>query len=194
MGFLSFIISLQERLTFHKGPLTNLVKRSLVITNNNSQPVAFKVKTTAPKVGHFTFKMLLFFVTSSPLFSFTVCDPTLAELSLGRVLMCLVRQNFSARSRGRNQILLTFSVMLQALKEEPPLNTKCKDKFLIQSTIITPDKDTMSLADIVRHTFCVMMRYRFEFTLSILSIVGKPRYERGGQGLPAKAPCHLSSR
>ncbi len=39
--------------------------------------------------------------------------------------------------------------MLQALKEEPPLSTKCKDKFLIQSTIITPDKETLPLADIV---------------------------------------------
>jgi hypothetical protein len=39
--------------------------------------------------------------------------------------------------------------MLQALKEEPPLNTKCKDKFLIQSTIITPDKETLALSDIV---------------------------------------------
>lgn len=32
------------------GPFTALVKRSLTITNHNSQPVAFKVKTTAPKV------------------------------------------------------------------------------------------------------------------------------------------------
>ena len=60
LGFRSrfsfLFISLQERLTFHKGPLTTLVKRSLVITNNNSQPVAFKVKTTAPKVGYFALK------------------------------------------------------------------------------------------------------------------------------------------
>lgn len=33
--------------------------------------------------------------------------------------------------------------MLQALKEDPPLNTKCKDKFLIQSTIITPEKEAL---------------------------------------------------
>ena len=41
------------------------------------------------------------------------------------------------------------SVMLQAMKEEPPLAAKCKDKFLIQSTTITPEKETLSLADIV---------------------------------------------
>lgn len=41
-------------------------------------------------------------------------------------------------------------VMLQAMKEDPPLNHKCKDKFLIQSTIITPEKETMPLQDLVR--------------------------------------------
>lgn len=32
------------------GPLTQLVKRVLTVTNHNNEPVAFKVKTTAPKV------------------------------------------------------------------------------------------------------------------------------------------------
>ncbi|KAF9533171.1 PapD-like protein [Crepidotus variabilis] len=89
-------------------PLTSLVKRSLTITNNNAQPVAFKVKTTAPK------------------------------------LYC-VRPNSGRVEPGES---VDVSVMLQALKEEPPLNTKCKDKFLIQSTLITPDKETLPLADI----------------------------------------------
>jgi vesicle-associated membrane protein-associated protein A len=35
--------------------------------------------------------------------------------------------------------------MLQAMKEEPPLNIKCKDKFLIQSTLITPEKSGLDL-------------------------------------------------
>jgi hypothetical protein len=39
--------------------------------------------------------------------------------------------------------------MLQAMKEEPPLAVKCRDKFLIQSTTITPEKETLSLSDIV---------------------------------------------
>ncbi|KAF5338965.1 hypothetical protein D9611_008825 [Ephemerocybe angulata] len=89
-------------------PLTSLVKRSLTITNNNAQPIAFKVKTTAPK------------------------------------LYC-VRPNSGRVEPGESQ---EVSVMLQALKEEPPLNAKCKDKFLIQSTVITPDKETMSLQEI----------------------------------------------
>lgn len=39
--------------------------------------------------------------------------------------------------------------MLQAMKEEPPLNAKCKDKFLIQSMLIPPEKAATSLHDLV---------------------------------------------
>lgn len=42
------------------------------------------------------------------------------------------------------------TVMLQAMKEDLPINAKCKDKFLIQSTVITPEKEAMSLQDMVR--------------------------------------------
>lgn len=35
---------------YFSGPLTQNVKSALTITNNDDQPVAFKVKTTAPKV------------------------------------------------------------------------------------------------------------------------------------------------
>jgi len=89
-------------------PLTQTVKRSLTISNNNVQPVAFKVKTTAPK------------------------------------LYC-VRPNSGRVEPGQT---VEVQVMLQAMKEEPPLAAKCKDKFLIQSTTITPEKETLSLADI----------------------------------------------
>ncbi|EMD39894.1 hypothetical protein CERSUDRAFT_112147 [Gelatoporia subvermispora B] len=89
-------------------PLTQHVKRTLAITNPNAQPIAFKVKTTAPK------------------------------------LYC-VRPNSGRVEPGET---VEVQVMLQAMKEEPPLNAKCKDKFLIQSTPISPEKETMSLQDI----------------------------------------------
>ncbi|KAJ8080506.1 phosphatidylinositol-binding protein scs2 [Marasmius tenuissimus] len=88
-------------------PLTVLVKRTLTITNPHNQPVAFKVKTTAPK------------------------------------LYC-VRPNSGRVEPGQSA---EVAVMLQPMKEEPPLNAKCKDKFLIQSTIITPEKDQKPLAE-----------------------------------------------
>ena len=40
--------------------------------------------------------------------------------------------------------------MLQAMKEDLPTNAKCKDKFLIQSTVISPEKESMTLQDMVR--------------------------------------------
>ncbi|KAI0087838.1 PapD-like protein [Irpex rosettiformis] len=89
-------------------PLTNHVKRTLAIKNPNTQPVAFKVKTTAPK------------------------------------LYC-VRPNSGRVDPGES---VEVQVMLQAMKEEPPLAAKCKDKFLIQSTLITPEKETLPLQDI----------------------------------------------
>ena len=46
--------------------------------------------------------------------------------------------------------------MLQAMKEEPPLNAKCKDKFLIQSTVINSENEAMSLQEIV-HLTCVLV-------------------------------------
>lgn len=52
---------------------------------------------------------------------------------------------------GLLRLLIDVSmlVMLQALKDEPPLGAKCKDKFLIQSTIISSDKNHLSLTDLV---------------------------------------------
>ncbi|KAI0643117.1 VAMP-associated protein [Trametes meyenii] len=89
-------------------PFTQSVKRTLQISNHNAQPVAFKVKTTAPK------------------------------------LYC-VRPNSGRVEPGET---VEVAVMLQAMKEDLPINTKCKDKFLIQSTIITPEKESLPLSDI----------------------------------------------
>jgi vesicle-associated membrane protein-associated protein A len=36
------------------------------------------------------------------------------------------------------------------MKEEPPLNAKCKDKFLIQSMLIPPEKAALPPHDLVR--------------------------------------------
>ncbi|KAK7048421.1 MSP domain-containing protein [Favolaschia claudopus] len=104
---MSVSLSPSSSLGFNR-PLTTLVKRSLSIANNNPHPVAFKVKTTAPK------------------------------------LYC-VRPNSGRVEPGQH---VEVSVMLQPLKDEPPLNAKCKDKFLIQSTLITPGKEAMPLQDI----------------------------------------------
>lgn len=96
-----------SQLGFHR-PLTQLVKRTLTITNSNPQPVAFKVKTTAPK-------------------------------------QYCVRPN-SGRIEPNERV--EVQVLLQPMKEEPAPGTKCKDKFLVQSAVITPDRETKTLAEL----------------------------------------------
>lgn len=36
---------------------------------------------------------------------------------------------------------MRFLVLLQAMKEDPPLETKCRDKFLVQSVAVPPNQD-----------------------------------------------------
>lgn len=103
---MSVEISTSAQLGFPR-PLTQVVKRSLFLTNSNPQPVAFKVKTTAPK-------------------------------------QYCVRPNSGRLEAGER---VEVQVLLQPLKEEPPMQTKCRDKFLIQSAVITPDKETVPIAD-----------------------------------------------
>lgn len=61
--------------------------------------------------------------------------------------------------RFLHTLTVTRLVMLQPMKEEPPLSAKCKDKFLIQSTLITPEKETKDLQDIVR---IVLLRPQYQ--------------------------------
>jgi hypothetical protein len=42
------------------------------------------------------------------------------------------------------------TVLLQAMKEDPPLDAKCKDKFLVQSVAITGDLEFSNVTSIVR--------------------------------------------
>lgn len=41
-------------------------------------------------------------------------------------------------------------VLLQAMKQDPPPDAKCRDKFLVQSAPITADKEFASVANVVR--------------------------------------------
>lgn len=37
------------------------------------------------------------------------------------------------------------------MREDPPLDARCRDKFLVQSVGITPDKESSNIATIVSH-------------------------------------------
>ncbi|EJU03168.1 PapD-like protein [Dacryopinax primogenitus] len=104
---MSVELSPSAQLGFNR-PFNQIVKRTLYVTNNNTQPVAFKVKTTAPK------------------------------------LYC-VRPNSGRIEAGD---MCEVAVLLQPMKEDPPLNTKCKDKFLVQTTFITPEREQGSIGEL----------------------------------------------
>jgi cobalamin biosynthesis Mg chelatase CobN len=44
------------------------------------------------------------------------------------------------------------TVLLQAMKAEPPADAKCRDKFLVQSVAITPDKEFSSISQVLDST------------------------------------------
>ncbi|KAK0652968.1 PapD-like protein [Cercophora newfieldiana] len=89
-------------------PFTVEVAQILRIKNTSATPVAFKVKTTAPK-------------------------------------QYCVRPNSGRIEPGHD---VEVSVLLQAMKTEPPLDARCRDKFLVQSVPITSDKEFVNVTQI----------------------------------------------
>ena len=100
MDFL--VLSPDKELSFKK-PFTATSKQHISVKNNLSEPIAFKIKTTAPK-------------------------------------QYCVRPNSGRLGAGES---CTVSVLLQAMKEDPPSDFICKDKFLIQSIKI--EKEVLGL-------------------------------------------------
>ncbi|KAK5116627.1 hypothetical protein LTR62_007301 [Meristemomyces frigidus] len=80
-------------------PFTHEVSQVLKLHNPSSDPVAFKVKTTAPK-------------------------------------QYCVRPNSGRIEPGGD---VEVQVLLQAMKEDPSPEMKCRDKFLVQSVAVTPE-------------------------------------------------------
>ncbi|KAG0289181.1 phosphatidylinositol-binding protein scs2 [Linnemannia gamsii] len=96
-----------SQLAFRR-PLTEAIKESLIIRNPTQLPIAFKVKTTAPK-------------------------------------QYCVRPNSGRIEPGQE---LEVQVQMQAMKEDPPADFKCKDKFLVQSVAITAEREQIASADL----------------------------------------------
>ncbi|KAF9405805.1 phosphatidylinositol-binding protein scs2 [Podila epigama] len=96
-----------SQLSFRR-PLTESIKETLIIRNPTQLPIAFKVKTTAPK-------------------------------------QYCVRPNSGRVEPGHE---LEIQVQMQAMKEDPPVDFKCKDKFLVQSIAITAERELLSPVDL----------------------------------------------
>jgi len=100
-------------------PFTTEVSQSLKIRNSNRTPVAFKVKTTAPK-------------------------------------QYCVRPNSGRIEPGKE---VEVTVLLQAMKQDPPLDIKCRDKFLVQSVAVTADKEFTNIQSIVGIADLICRKY-----------------------------------
>lgn len=94
-----------------KRPFQHEVSQTLRLKNPHSDPVAFKVKTTAPK-------------------------------------QYCVRPNSGRIEPGEH---VEVQILLQAMKEDPAPDAKCRDKFLVQSVLITADKDFTNVASLWAH-------------------------------------------
>lgn len=94
-----------------KRPFQHEVSQTLRLGNPHSDPVAFKVKTTAPK-------------------------------------QYCVRPNSGRIEPGKD---VEVQILLQAMKEDPPPDAKCRDKFLVQSVLVTADKEFTNVASLWSH-------------------------------------------
>lgn len=92
-------------------PFTQEVTQNLTIRNNHYEPIAFKVKTTAPK-------------------------------------QYCVRPNSGRIEAGQS---VSVKVLLQAMKDDPSADYKCRDKFLVQCVAITADRESQQAAEIWAH-------------------------------------------
>jgi len=72
-------------------------------------------------------------------------DPISYKIKTTAPKLYCVRPNSGKVEPGQT---VEVQVMLQAMKEEPPLNAKCKDKFLIQTMLIPPEKSALPLHDL----------------------------------------------
>ncbi|POW00591.1 hypothetical protein PSHT_12961, partial [Puccinia striiformis] len=115
-------------------PLTQLVKRILTVSNPNPQPIAFKVKTTAPK----QYCVRPNSGRIEPGESVDVSGKSNAYIHTHLA----IRETYARIHPSPSQVLL------QPMKEDPEPGAKCRDKFLVQSILITPERESTAFPEL----------------------------------------------
>jgi hypothetical protein len=105
------------------------------VKNPNAEPAIFKVKTTAPK---------------------QYCVRPNAGRIEGNGQVEVQGKSEKKCDRGDGCVLnITFVsllVILQPFEDEPPLDYRCKDKFLVQSALVhSHEYDSIPITDLVSH-------------------------------------------
>ncbi|KAK2859884.1 hypothetical protein FQN49_004614 [Arthroderma sp. PD_2] len=143
-------------------PFTKEVSETLYLRNANNDPVAFKITTFRLKLllRNSELRHRLRILSSPDIFgganqgiSAIAFAPTPAASSLGSKLkskVMLNRKPSHPLDLGYGQWVnrVPITVLLQAMKEEPPLDAKCRDKFLVQSVAVSADKEFSNVASI----------------------------------------------
>ncbi|KAJ0420755.1 PapD-like protein [Aspergillus carlsbadensis] len=109
-----------------KRPFNREVCQVLHLTNNNQDAVVFKVKTTAPK--HYCVR------------------PNSGRIEPGKHVE--VQGNAPSSGSGLSRVVDKVIVLLQAMKDEPAPDAKCKDKFLVQTVAVTKDMEFANVSSI----------------------------------------------
>ncbi|KAI9512435.1 PapD-like protein [Russula earlei] len=72
-------------------------------------------------------------------------DPIQFKIKTNAPMLYAVRPNQGRVNPGKAVEVL---VMLRAKEEEPPLDVKCRNKFLVQSILISPEKTSVPLVEL----------------------------------------------
>ncbi len=146
------------------GPFTTEVSEILRLRNPHNDPVAFKVtwprvyihthnakrpkvKTTAPKQYART-------LGSEQFYLLTVLRRYCVRPNSGRIEPGQYVEVSGMFMYCFDRYMLTsHAVLLQAMKEDPPMDAKCRDKFLVQSVAVSADQELPNVTAIVRSSF-----------------------------------------
>lgn len=78
----------------------------------------------------------------------TVFVPIPARSMRARLLRCKVRKTCQLATVDE-LAKCADTVLLQAMKEDPPPDARCRDKFLVQTAALAPDSDASNIPAIV---------------------------------------------
>ncbi|CAG8976409.1 hypothetical protein HYALB_00008534 [Hymenoscyphus albidus] len=160
-----------QELAFQR-PFTQEVSQTLKIRNPNHTPIAFKVRGSLDLLE--ALKLLTTMESTGQNYRPKAVRPTRSRASqvpsVNKVSRYCVRPNSGRVEPGKEvevtgmctymrifarRVIRVLTgcpvVLLQAMKQEPPLEAKCRDKFLVQSVAITADKEFDDTASIWQH-------------------------------------------
>ena len=124
------------------GPLTRRITQTLTIMNNNVRPIAYKVKTTNPKVRRSRDYRAMYWRSDVDVLRATIYSQSRARRKLRHTKWANHEYNILP-------FLTASSVTKRESPEEPAAGKQSTDKFLIQCLVIPPEQEDLHMEQIV---------------------------------------------